>query len=362
MFTSSSFGEAAALLTCGRAEDICVNNILELKHSSWRYSCVIGQCPTCKDRFIACPAFTDTLLNCSWRAYQRVPKLGKNETVNEMGVLTSGKRKGQRPYMERQLTIHTGTRFQFLRAAQLHWRMYSPHNYEARWDKIMTETQHRVLLPDDILFESDFSAYPKLRAEKELTCQTGNRSSLYTTIATIGTKFDPLKGDYVCDKWTTSYLVWNDDCVQDHSMVHDYRSLLVKDQMMRHPGLARSWKRIIEVTDKCGSQFFSKSALRECAQWIQTAPGNLTVFIRVLHVTSHGCFHGDGEGGKDKGAVDRFIRDEKTWAEKINHVIKPPTPKPIVNCAKMAAFVAREMRRKTRYNIYIYSRLIIRYS
>ena len=73
--------------------------------------------------------------------------------------------------------------------------------------------------------------------------------------------------------------------------------------------------------------------------------------MKVFHVSSHGAFAGDGEGGADKAAVSSFIKDEKTWRKKLGNdcAYADPKAKPVVNSAKLAAYVAGKMRGKTKY-------------
>eukprot|EP00467_Chlorarachnion_reptans_P025414 CAMPEP_0114535310 /NCGR_PEP_ID=MMETSP0109-20121206/28355_1 /TAXON_ID=29199 /ORGANISM="Chlorarachnion reptans, Strain CCCM449" /LENGTH=408 /DNA_ID=CAMNT_0001718881 /DNA_START=782 /DNA_END=2008 /DNA_ORIENTATION=- len=131
-------------------------------------------------------------------------------------------------------------------------------------------------------------------------------------------------------------------------MVNHYRSLQLEELAKRHPIASKKWTRILEVSDKCPGQYFSKSAARACAEWIQEAPTNLNTLLKFFKVTAHGAFRGDGEGGEDKRSVTRFIQDECSWHTKLGLDTKD-RPKPVVNCARVAAEVAKAMRGRTEY-------------
>lgn len=220
-FTTSSFGDAAILLTSGRSEEVVMNSTLAIVHRPWKYECVHHECDECKNRFLSCPAYLDTKNTCTWRAYATVPKLRKDESVNELGLLVNGKRAGQKPRTEKELTVMSGTRYQFTKAAHDQYRKYAPHNYDMQWDSITTEAAHRSMTVKDLMFEIDFSAYPQLRSEKELTCQTGRRASLETAIISIADDID-IDTKYGKGNYSISMLTWNDDVNQDPAMVWLY--------------------------------------------------------------------------------------------------------------------------------------------
>lgn len=269
-------------------------------------------------------------------------KLRKNETLDGLGLLKTGKRIGEKPLKERELVLKTGTRAECTKEAFEHWKKYAPHNYERKWDAATMNGLRGCLLPTDVLLESDFSAHPQLRSTMELTCQSGKRVSLFTSVASYGISFK----EYAIENWVTSFLIWSDDNSQDPVTVNAYRTEQLARLFRQSPEKAKLWTRVYEATDKCPSQFWSKSAARECCEWIQTAPGEISTLIRVMHVTAHGCYAGDGEGGADKRAVDSFIRNEESWQSSWS---QDTHTKPVVNDAKTAALVAQAIRGVTAF-------------
>jgi hypothetical protein len=335
-------------LTCGRTEEFTINENLGLTHQTWKYSCVFGTCLECSDRFIQCPAFLNVNYNCSWREYKYVPKLRSDESLDEIGLLKTGKRIGERPKMEKELVVTTGTRHQFTRAAHRQWKKYAPHNYESKWDSAMSDGILRTMLTSDVLFRPDFSAHPSLRSEKELTCQRGNRASLETCMAYIPRDFDDESG-YARTNWCISFLTWNDDCKQDASMANCYRTHRLDILKNKFPDEHKHWRRLLVPSDKCPAHYFSKDAFRATSDWLQNTEHPIETVIRVYSVTAHGGYAGDAEGGTDKRMLSEFIKDETTWREKLNNTHPPGSSKPIVNDAKTAVAVLKEMRKHTKY-------------
>lgn len=114
----------------------------------------------------------------------------------------------------------------------------------------------------------------------------------------------------------------------------------------------KKWTTLIEASDKAPSQFFSKSAVRACAEWLSSNQHGIVTLIKVFAVTDHGCFEGDGEGGADKRVVDEFIKNEETWRTRLPH-LPADADKPVINSAKAAYEIARILRCKTRSYLYV---------
>ena len=84
--------------------------------------------------------------------------------------------------------------------------------------------------------------------------------------------------------------------------------------------------------------------MRSMFEWLQDSPlPKLAEMIKTLHVTSHGCFSGDGDGGADKRCVSEFIKNEVTWKDKLKDAWTSSV-KPVINTAAKACFIAKSLR------------------
>lgn len=207
---TASFGDASDALSCGgMVREIVLNEALGLSLKTWLYPCVIDDCAECTGRFLECPVDWDTAETCTWRAYKYVIKLRKGEVLDaKTGLLENGKR----PRKAKELVDTRGTRYQFMSAFRDHWLIYKSHEYETRWDRAYGDGIYRTLRREDLMISADFSAHPELRATRELTCQQGNRKSLYTAIVTFGVQF--CRRGYATEWYSISVLFWSDDNVQ----------------------------------------------------------------------------------------------------------------------------------------------------
>lgn len=121
------------------------------------------------------------------------------------------------------------------------------------------------------MIKTDFSAIFKIRAEKELTCQRGDQASLGTTVVTFGTRFNEVgkNGGYSVENETVSVLTWCADLTQDPERVNSDRKLTLTQLKNFYPTTADKWTTIIEVSDKCAGQYYSRFAARALNNLVQ---------------------------------------------------------------------------------------------
>lgn len=107
--SSSSVNEFLRATTCGKAAEILLNSRLDMRYTPWNCDCMKSCCDGCKDKFPSCPLLWAEDEEHTWREYQRVPKLKKNQELNPVtGLLETG----EKPRMELELVLMTGTKHQ----------------------------------------------------------------------------------------------------------------------------------------------------------------------------------------------------------------------------------------------------------
>lgn len=98
-------------------------------------------------------------------------------------------------------------------------------------------------------------------------------------------------------------------------------------------------------------QFYSKTVVGVCDQWLEENDFGIRTMIKSLKVTAHGAYEGDGEGGNEKRSVTDFIRNENTWREMFGGKWPSTSPKPVINTAAKACYVAKARRGLTKFQI-----------
>lgn len=349
VLTSTSMGDATNLLTCGRNRQIVISSELgdfgEILTID--YKCASGACATCKNKFPSCRILRDNDSASKWRVYEYVIKLRKGEKMGRNGLLTNGKR----PRRSKELVMKNGTRLQFMNAFRRCWITYKSHSYETYFDAAVTQALPLLLRKSQMILWADFSAFAQLRFARELTCQQGNRCSLWTCVSIHGVGYNESKRPNECH--TISHLAWNDNVLQDAAVVNDYMTLQFERMQESHLSVIERIDTIWFVSDKCAGQFRSKEVARALSHWLSTDGKRWGIkrIIKVFKQTGHSGSPADGEGGRDKRIVTDFILDtkEETWRAKLEGKWPISYPKPLVTNASTATMIARLVRGTTTY-------------